>query len=233
MGEKADIGFRQWLGALLRMAFFPVVLLWPAGTVWWPEAWAVSALYVAYALVTVVVLARNDPDLLRERMKASPAQEGQKGWDKAIMLAMLPAGMAVILVPGLDVVRYGWTEPLPVPVRVIGFVLHVPCMAAVLRVMLENSYLARVVKIDEERGHSVITTGPYAVVRHPMYAAVLVMMVATPMALGSTWGIVAALAMNALLVIRTALEDRTLHEELDGYPEYAQQTRYRLIPGVW
>lgn len=221
------------IGGALRIALLPVVILWPAGTFAWVEGWLLSALYGVYALVTVVVLSRRDPELLRERMKGSPGQEGQKGWDTALMWAMIPVGMAVILVPGLDVVRYGWSEVLPMWARVLGFALHLPCMAWVVWVMLENTYLSRAVKIDEERGHSVITTGPYAIVRHPMYAAILPWMFATPMALGSRWGMVAALAMNALMVLRTALEDRTLHAELEGYAEYAEKTRYRLVPGIW
>jgi protein-S-isoprenylcysteine O-methyltransferase Ste14 len=99
--------------------------------------------------------------------------------------------------------------------------------------MRENTYLSQVVKIDEERGHQVITTGPYALVRHPMYTVVIILLFAVPVALGSRSALLVSVFLTALLILRTYLEDRTLHIELDGYPEYAKQTRYRLVPGIW
>lgn len=222
----------QVASAALRVALLPVVLLLPAGTWRWPEAWLLSAVYGGWALGVVSFLSRHDPELLRERSKASPVQAGQPLWDRVLMVAMLVAGIALIVVPGLDVVRYGWSR-LPWPLQLLGFLLHAPSLGGVVWVMRENTFLSRVVKVDEGRGHHVITTGPYAIVRHPMYAAVLLAIVAMPLALGSAWGLLPALAMGALIVARTALEDRQLHRELPGYAEYATRTRYRLIPGVW
>jgi protein-S-isoprenylcysteine O-methyltransferase Ste14 len=106
-------------------------------------------------------------------------------------------------------------------------------MVLLFLVMRENSFLSRVVEIQKDRGHKVITTGPYAVVRHPMYVAVIVSYLATPFALGSLWTLVPAAAMALVLLIRTVFEDRTLHEELDGYRDYAARVRYRLCPGIW
>lgn len=100
-------------------------------------------------------------------------------------------------------------------------------------VMRENTFLSQVVKIDKDRGHKVVTTGPYAVVRHPMYIVVIILLFAVPVALGSRFALILAAFLTLLLIIRTNFEDRTLHEELKGYPEYAKQTRYRLIPGIW
>ena len=226
-------GAKAWIGGAFRLAMFPVVFLWPAGDWLWWEAWALVGLYLAYAGGVGVFLFRNDRDLLRERMKVSPAQEGQKGWDKTLMILMMVAGFGIFIVPGFDVVRFGWTGALPTWLEVTALVVNVPCFFWIGWVMHENTYLARVVKIDEERGHTVITTGPYAIVRHPMYTAVVLMIMAMPVALGSRWGLVPAAVMAALLLVRTALEDRTLHRELPGYPEYAQKTPYRLIPGIW
>lgn len=227
-----SIPMGQVLGGVARVALMPVVFLVPAGRLWWPEAWALCGLYVAFAVVVVVVLAREDPDLLRERMKASPVQRGQAGWDAVLMVGMGVTGLALLVLPGLDAVRFGWSE-VPLWVELVGFALHPPLLAWTVWVMRTNSWLARVVKIDEERGHQVVTTGPYAVVRHPMYAGVLPLLVAMPLALGSWWSLIPAGAMGALLVVRTALEDRMLHDALDGYPEYAAKTRYRLVPGIW
>lgn len=221
------------LTMVVRMGLFPVVFLWPAGTWRWWEAWAVIGIYLAWAIGLVVFLLRHDPALLSERMKGSPVQAGQKGWDKVIMVGMVVVGIPLLLLPGFDVVRFGWSSRLPVWLELAAMVLHVPCLVGVSWVMKENTYLARVVKVDEARGHSVITTGPYAIVRHPMYACVLPLLLAMPVALGSRWTLIPAVLMGAMLVWRTALEDRTLHAELAGYPEYAAKTRFRLIPGVW
>lgn len=231
--RSAGGGAKLWISAAVRFAMFPVVFLLPAGTWHWWEAWAVIGLYLAYGAVIGTYLWRNDPALLRERMRTSPAQRGQKGWDKVLMILMIVPGMGIFVVPGLDVMRFGWTEPLPLWVEIVALAVHVPCFAFIGWVMRENTYLSRVVKIDVERGHEVITTGPYAIVRHPMYTAVLVMVFAMPLALGSRWGLIPAAVVAALLVVRTALEDRTLHAELPGYVEYAERTRSRLVPGVW
>ncbi len=123
--------------------------------------------------------------------------------------------------------------PLPVWVEICALALHVPSFVFIGWVLRENTYLSRVVKIDDERGHQVITTGPYALVRHPMYTAVIVIMFALPVTLGSRFGLIPAALLVALLMLRTYLEDRTLQAELPGYPEYARETRYRLIPGIW
>lgn len=224
---------RVWLSLVVRMLAFSVALLWPAGTWGWWEAWLLIGLWLAFAVSMTVFLLRHDPALLAERMKASPVQQGQKGWDKALMLLMLVVGIAIYIVPGFDVVRFQWSEALPVWVEILAMVVHLPGFLFLGWVMHVNTYLSRVVKIDDERGHHVITTGPYAIVRHPMYLAVIVMVFAVPVALGSRYGLIPAALMTALLIVRTHLEDRTLHTELPGYPEYANKTRWRLIPGVW
>ena len=110
---------------------------------------------------------------------------------------------------------------------------HLPCFLFLGWVMRENTYLSKVVKIDEERGHQVVTTGPYALVRHPMYTVIIVLLFAMPVALGSRYALILSVFLTLLLIIRTYFEDRTLYTELDGYPEYAKNTRYRLIPWIW
>jgi protein-S-isoprenylcysteine O-methyltransferase Ste14 len=117
--------------------------------------------------------------------------------------------------------------------RIAAFIIQIPCFIGLGWVMRENTYLAQVVKIDEQRGHHVITTGPYALVRHPMYTIVIILFFAVPVALGSRYALILAVFLILLLIIRTYLEDRTLHDELYGYAEYAKQTPYRLIPGIW
>lgn len=221
------------LSVVVRMAAFAVALLWPAGTWRWWEAWTVIGIWAAFAVAATVFLSRHDPALLAERLKPSPVQKEQTTWDKMLMLLFLLAGIGIYVVPGFDVVRFGWSEPLPLWIKILAVLVHAPGLLFIGWVMRENTYLSRVVKIDEERGHRVITTGPYALVRHPMYSAVIVLVFAVPLALGSRYGLIPAALTVALLTVRTWLEDRTLHAELPGYPEYARKTRYRLIPGIW
>ena len=149
------------------------------------------------------------------------------------MLLFFVAGIGLYVVPGFDVVRYQWSEPLPVWMRIIAMFVHLPCFVFLGWVMRENTYLSQVVKIDQERGHQVVTSGPYALVRHPMYTIAIVLLLAVPVALGSRFGLILSIFLTLLLIVRTYFEDRTLHAELNGYREYAMQTRHRLIPGVW
>ena len=149
------------------------------------------------------------------------------------MLLFFIAGIGLYLIPGFDVVRYEWSEPFPLWMRITAMLVHIPCFLLLGWVMRENTYLAQVVKIDKARGHKVITTGPYSLVRHPMYTVIIVLLYVVPVALGSRYALIIALFLTILLIVRTYFEDRTLYKELEGYPEYTQQTLYRLIPKVW
>jgi protein-S-isoprenylcysteine O-methyltransferase Ste14 len=222
-----------WLSFVVRMTLFAVALMWPAGTWQWWEAWVLVGLWTIYGLMMTMYLLRNDPALLSERLKLVPLHKEQKAWDKALMLLFFIAGIGLYLLPGFDVIRYEWSDPLPLWVRVIAMLIHIPCLALLGWIMHENTYLSQVVKIDKARGHKVITTGPYAIVRHPMYTVTIILLFAVPVALGSRFSLIISLFLTVLLIVRTYLEDRTLYAELAGYPEYAKQTIYRLIPGIW
>jgi len=224
---------KLWLSLVIRMALFAVALMWPAGTVMWWEAWVVIGLWTIFGIVMTIYLSRYDPALLAERMKLLPLQKDQKVWDKVMMSFFIFSSIALYITPGFDVIRYNWSVPLPIWVEIIAMLMHLPCFWLLWRVMRENTYLSQVVKIDDKRGHQVITTGPYALVRHPMYTVMIVLLFAMPVALGSRFSLILSLFLTMLLIVRTYFEDRTLHEELDGYSEYAKQTSYRLIPGIW
>ena len=224
---------KTWLSLVVRISLFAVALLWPAGTWQWWEAWALICLWAVFGVMLTQYLLRNDPALLAERMKFMPLDKDQKVWDKVLMLLFFIAAIGLYILPGFDVVRYEWSEPLPFWMKNLALLVHVPCFLFLGWVMRENTYLAQVVKIDKVRGHKVVTTGPYTLVRHPMYTVVIVLLFALPVALGSRYGLILAVFLTLLLIIRTYLEDRTLHEELEGYSEYAKQTCYRLIPGIW
>ncbi len=224
---------KVWVSFVIRMTLFAVMLMWPAGTLYWWEAWVIVGLWAIYGVVITCYLLRHDPALLVERLKLVPLHKEQKAWDKVIMLLFFLAGLGLYIVPGFDVVRYEWSESLPLWMKILAMLIHLPCFVLLGWVMRENTYLAQVVKIDKARGHHVITTGPYALVRHPMYTIIIILLFAVPVALGSRFALFLAVFLTVLLIVRTYLEDRTLHAELQGYPEYAKQTRYKLIPGLW
>lgn len=224
---------KVWVSFVIRMTLFTVMLMWPAGTLYWWEAWVIVGLWAIYGVVITCYLLRHDPALLVERLKLVPLHKEQKAWDKVIMLLFFIAGLGLYIVPGFDVVRYEWSESLPLWMKILAMLIHLPCFVLLGWVMRENTYLAQVVKIDKARGHHVITTGPYALVRHPMYTIIIILLFAVPVALGSRFALFLAVFLTVLLIVRTYLEDRTLHAELQGYPEYAKQTRYKLIPGLW
>lgn len=222
-----------WLSLVIRMTLFAVALMWPAGTWLWWEAWIIVALWTVFGVVMTHYLMHHDPELLAERLKFVPLQKEQKTWDKMIMLLFFIAAIGLYIIPGFDVVRYEWSNPFPVWVTILAMFAHLPCFVFLAWVMRANTYLSQVVKVDSERDHQVITTGPYALVRHPMYTVVIILLFAVPIALGSRYALILAVFLSVLLIVRTYFEDRTLHAELAGYPEYARQTPYRLIPGIW
>jgi len=231
--NKLQSPIRIWLRFVLRMVFFAVALMWPAGTWYWWEAWVLIGLWSFFEFTMIFSLLRHDPELLAERMKLVPIQKEQKAWDKVLMVLFFIASIALYIIPGFDVVRYEWSEPLPLWVRVIAMLVHVPCFMILGWIMRENTFLSQVVKIDEARGHKVITTGPYAWVRHPMYTVAIILLFAVPLALGSRYALVISLFLTLLLIVRTYFEDRALYHELSGYKDYVKKTAYRLIPGLW
>jgi len=231
--HKAAVPVKTWISLIVRTILFPVAILWPAGTWIWNDAWVLIGIWMLFFVVITLLLANRDPDLLIERMKTSPVQSGQKGWDKLLLTIFFIVGISLYVVPGFELIRFGWTEPFPRWLRFTALLVHIPCLVLLGWVMMKNTFLSQVVKIDHGREHRVITDGPYAIVRHPMYTAVIFLFIAFPLALGSRLGLIPALLLVFLLIVRTILEDRTLHFELRGYSEYAKNTRYKLLPGIW
>jgi protein-S-isoprenylcysteine O-methyltransferase Ste14 len=202
-----------------------------AGTWRWPQAWIFIVEMAASGIVVGVWLARHDPGLLAERM-SSPFQRNQAAADKLVMLAVVVGWPAWLVFLALDAVRFRLSH-LPSWAEVAGALLILAAMYAVYRAFRENSFAAPVVKIQKERGQTVVTTGPYAIVRHPMYAGAGLLFFGVPMLLGSAYGLALAPAWYLLLALRIPLEERVLRENLAGYDEYARRVRYRLLPGVW
>ena len=212
------------------LAISAVLLFVPAGTIDWPEAWLFLAELGVLGLLSGFLIARHDPELLAERMKP-PIQADQKGWDKPVMVVFFCLWLGQYVVIGLDK-RFAASD-VPVWLEVVGaaaiafglYMFHV--------VMMTNTFAAPVVKIQTDRKHSVVSTGPYAFVRHPMYAGAIPLVVGTPLMLGSWWGLAWSLLLIAVLGYRAVREEETLKAELEGYAAYAERVRFRLVPGVW
>jgi protein-S-isoprenylcysteine O-methyltransferase Ste14 len=210
--------------------FMGALLFVSAGTLHWPGAWVYLALMVGLSLTLGVALARRDPGLMNERL-SPPIQKNQAAADKILLSVLLLAIFAWLVLMGLDF-RFGWSA-VPVWVQVAGAIFLLLGIWICTLTMMENSFAAPVVKIQDERGQHVITTGPYSYVRHPMYAGAIVFFAGTALLLGSWWGLVSVPALIVLLAIRTFIEEKTLRAGLRGYDEYAARVRYKLIPMVW
>jgi len=225
------MGVKVWLTLAVEAVIFSALLFGAAGTIRWPAGWAYLILFFVGALWITLLLARHDPALLAERMKL-PVQKGQPFWDKILILPMIIAWCAWLVLMGLDAVRFRWSV-MPLWLQCAGGALIVLSFWMIARVYRENPFLTAVVKIQRERGQRVISTGPYATVRHPLYAAMLIYLPANALLLGSWYGLAASVILLGGLVFRTAMEDRELQRGLEGYTDYAARVRYRLIPLVW
>jgi len=230
MNRKALVA-KGILALAAECAVFAALLFVSAGTVRWPAGWVFIAIFFGFALAITLWLGRQDPELLAERLSA-PIQRGQPLWDKVFVAAIMPLFVVWLILMPLDAVRFGWSE-VPGWLQILGAVGLVLSFCIVFLTFRENAYLALVVKVQEERGQTVVTSGPYRYVRHPMYGSMFLFLPGSALLLGSWWGLLLCLVILGLLVWRTTLEERMLKKDLAGYEEYARQVRYRLIPRVW
>lgn len=206
-----------------------LVLLLPAGDWFWPAGWCFVALYLVFAVPVGAWLLRTNPDLLARRIDWT--RRAPRAWDRVLLAGLLPAFVAQYVVAGLDY-RWGWSA-IPVSLRAAAFAVVAAFYGLLFLVLRENAFLSRVVEVNPQAGHRVVSTGPYRVVRHPMYAGYVLWVLASAIALGSLPALAPALLIAAGVVVRTVLEDRTLRAELPGYDEYAARVRWRLLPGVF
>ena len=223
---------RVLLQVILLDLILAALLFLPAGRdhLDWGMAWALLGVYSAGLLVTFLLLELRDPDLARERAKI---QGGTKGWDKKLI--GLFNALAYLVMPPLAGVdrRLGWSPPVSPAIEWLALIAFLLGMGLFDWAMLSNRFFSGTVRIQADRGHTVVVDGPYRVVRHPGYVGMIVMFVSPPLVLGSLWALIPAGLAALATVVRTALEDQTLQVELPGYAGYAQRTRYRLLPGVW
>ena len=219
--KKEDSKQVKIIKFIITVIFLLAIFFVPAGTVAWIEAWIFIIFYFLYVGLGVAWLKKNDPELLKERMKH---KKDAKPWDRFLILAYVILLISLIILAGLDAVRFRWSN-VPEVLKIICFIGFLPSTAIIFWAMKENSYLSDVVRIQDERGHQVCTTGPYRYVRHPMYGGIILLLIFFPLALGSYFALIPALFTIAVFILRTALEDKTLIQELAGYDEYTKKFR--------
>ncbi len=227
----AGIRPRLWIALSVEMLVLAAIIFGSAGTMMWPAGWAFLVILFGSAIPFAGSLAKLDPALMEERLKM-PIQKGQPFWDKILVSFFILSMLLWMLTPGLDAIRFGWSA-MPVWLQVAGGMALLACIYLHYVIMRENSYLATAVKIQADRGQKLISTGPYAIVRHPFYGAIILFLVSVGLLLGSLWALILSVVPTALLAIRCVLEERLLAIELDGYADYMRRVRYRLIPYVW
>ena len=223
-----DVTRRALRSSLFGIPALAALVFIPAWTLAYWQAWLFIAVFVCASGALTVYLAIHDPKLLERRMNVGPRAEKEPA-QKIIMVLATLGFIAMLVFPALDY-RFGWS-PVPASVSVLGDALIALGFLFTFFVFKENSYGASTIQIAE--GQTVISTGPYAFVRHPMYAAALVMLLGIPLALGSWWGLFALLLILPVLIWRLLDEERFLRQNLPGYPEYQAKVKYRLLPFVW
>jgi protein-S-isoprenylcysteine O-methyltransferase Ste14 len=217
------------LDQILGIVGMSMALFWSAGRIdWWP-AWAVIAVWLIWFTVMDIIILRFNPNLMAERL--SPPK-GAKTWDRAILSILRLAQLMRYILAGLDQ-RYGWTGDFPLAAQIAASTMCVLSIALFTWAMASNTFFSQIVRIQSDHGHAVANGGPYRYVRHPAYVGMILFELAISTLLASWWALVAGGLCAILLLLRTALEDRTLQNELTGYADYSRQVRYRLLPGIW
>jgi protein-S-isoprenylcysteine O-methyltransferase Ste14 len=214
--------------AVFGLAFFAVALFWPAGTFDYWQAWVFIAVFMVCTLVPSFYLALHDPAALERRLHGGPTAETRLV-QKVVISATIVSVLAVLIVSALDH-RFGWSS-VPVAIVIVGDVLVAVGLVLAQAVVFQNSFAGASIRVEAEQ--QVVSTGLYGLVRHPMYFGALLMMFGTPLALGSYWGVLATIVSMPVLGVRIVDEEKLLRAELDGYDEYSQKVRYRLLPYVW
>ena len=223
-----NLALRTARSAVIGLVVLGVLVFVPAGTLAYWQGWAFIIVFTVATNIIGIYLALRDPALLERRLKAGPRAETRPA-QKALIAIAFASSIALVVLSAFDH-RFGWSA-VPDGVAVLGNALVAIGLVENLWVFRENSYGAST--IEKMADQKVISSGPYALVRHPMYVGVLILAIGAPLALGSYWGLLFLLITVTVLVLRILDEERMLAAELDGYPAYMRKVRYRLVPGIW
>jgi protein-S-isoprenylcysteine O-methyltransferase Ste14 len=222
---------RMLVQTAISLVAMGAILFLAAGNWGWPQGWVFLAEIAVTTVAVNLWLARHDPALLASRLSA-PMQNDQRPWDRIFMLVGLLVFINWLVLCGLDAGRFGWSY-VPLWVEATGVVLNALCMFVVWLVYRCNTFAAPQVRVQVERQQRVITDGPYRIVRHPMYAGALLMLVGTPLLLGSWWGLLFVPVGAVGIGFRAVREERMLRQDLPGYEEYTREVSFMMVPGLW
>jgi protein-S-isoprenylcysteine O-methyltransferase Ste14 len=211
---------------------WPIVILLLAGDWRWIEGWIFGLWFSVMVVSSIIYMVKNDPALLAERSKA-PGADNQKGWDKYLLSGIYLVGIFWIIIMPLDAKRFSWSPDFPLWLKVTGGIFLVPALYLIYQSTAQNTFMSTRVRIQSERKQTVISTGVYAFVRHPLYLGCAFLMLGAPLLLGSIIGLVISFFAVITLVVRIIGEEKMLVDELDGYRDYQEKVRYRLVPLVW
>ncbi|MFZ1043671.1 MAG: isoprenylcysteine carboxylmethyltransferase family protein [Anaerolineales bacterium] len=226
---KVDIK-QQVLETIGFFVVFALALFLPAGTLAWRAGWIFLLLFFGFYLIVTMWLYTHNPGLMQERTRLVTSD--QQGWDKILFPLMEIFFIIWLIFSSLDAARFHWSL-VPFWIQAIGALILLCSFYFLFLTFRENSYLSPVVRVQEERGHTVVSTGIYHYVRHPMYMAIFVFIVGTSLLLGSWYGLIFVIICMAMLARRAVLEERTLQAELPGYTSYMEQVKYRFLPYIW
>ncbi len=232
MAEAARVNLvKLAVQTIVTMGVIALALFLPAGTFAWPAGWIFLGLMFGLSTAESAWLVRHNPELMNERM-SGVGRKDQEPWDKVLLSILGVLFFAWLALMGLDAVRFRWSH-VPRPVQIAGGLAFLWSFRLFHATFRENSFLSPAVRLQTDRAQTVVRTGPYARVRHPMYAAFAVFAAGGALLLGSWYGVLAALPLIALVGRRAVLEERVLRARLPGYEEYTREVRYRFVPGVW
>jgi len=216
---------------VIVLVVIPLLPMLISGSWGWGEAWAYAILNILGFVVSRALAARRHPDILAERSRSMEMQDA-KSWDRVLAPTMALGSVIPLIIAGVDKL-FGWTNPFTLNFKLVALVVIILGYALGTWALVENRFFSGIVRIQTDREHHVVTTGPYRLVRHPGYVGTFWAYLATPIFLDSVWAFIPTLLLLGVVILRTSLEDRTLQAELPGYVEYTQKTRFRLFPGIW
>lgn len=224
---KEELEVKLIFKSIFFFALIIAITFIGAGRIDYWQGWIYNGLNIIFLLLSYFLLPR---ELIEERLKP---KEGMKKWDKIYYIVSIPVYFAILIISILDGGRFDWEPRIPILVVIIGVVVYTIGQIIVLWAKKVNKFFSTVVRIQKDRGQTVCKDGPYRFVRHPGYLGGLLCNIVTPFVLSSFWGLIPAVIAVVLLFIRTYLEDKTLQRELEGYTDYTNEARYRLLPGIW
>lgn len=228
---KRTFTLRAIVQMILVVVVAPLIPMIISGQWDWWQAWAYAVASTLAFVVSRILVNRRHPDLIAERARFTSAKD-TKAWDKLLAPLVGLGSVLILAIAGLDK-YYGWTPASSLTLNLIALFGILFGYGFSSWALIENRFFSGTVRIQTERGHHVVSTGPYRIVRHPGYAGGLFGYIFIPLLLDSYWAWIPTILLGIALIVRTSLEDKTLQEELPGYKEFAQKTKYRLLPGVW